>query len=490
MSAIARILLSWGREVSGSDLRATPVTDAVAAQGARVAIGAHDAANVGEVDLLVTTSAAMGDNPELIEAQRRGVPVIKRAEMVGRLMQGKTGVGIAGCHGKSTTSGMVAYILARTGKDPSYLIGAEVTELGTNAAAGEGPHIVVEADEYDRAFLSYRPQVALVTNVEADHLDYYGSWEAVQEAFAGFASNVPAGGTLVLCASDDEAMKLRAYAVEGVEVVTYGVRGADSRGQVTGEQPGNRAIEQGVTSPAVPLSLRGEGETDATGAEGLGAGEAPDWVASEIEVEGLGQSFAVSYGGEALGRLQIALPIRHNVENALGAVVVCRTLGLSMEEIAGALAGYRGVRRRFEPVGEAAGVSVFDDYAHHPTEIADTAAAAKTHFPGRRIVALFQPHTYARTRYLLDGFKRCFRDFDALYILETYAAREAIADGMTGAQLASELHEPAPGYFETFESAADGLASALRPGDVFFTVGAGDVDCVGPMVVERLRRLG
>jgi UDP-N-acetylmuramate--alanine ligase len=457
MSAIARILLSWGREVSGSDLRATAVTEALTALGARVAIGPHDAGNVRDVDLVVTTSAATAENPELIEAQRRGIAVIKRAEMVGRLMQGKIGVGIAGCHGKSTTSGLVAYILAKTGRDPSYLIGAEVTGLGTNAAAGGGPHIVVEADEYDRAFLSYHPQVALVTNVEADHLDYYGTWEAVQEAFAGFAANVPAGGTLVLCASNAEAMKLREDVVEGVTVMTYGIRE---------RQSGNRAV--------------GQGEAPA----------APDWAASEIEVEGLGQSFMVSDGGKALGRMKTALPIRHNVENALGAIVVCRTLGLSLEEIAGALASYRGVRRRFEPMGEVAGVAVFDDYAHHPTEIADTAAAAKAHFPGRRIVALFQPHTYARTRYLLEGFKRCFREFDALYILETYAAREAIADGMTGAQLAAELHEPEPGYFETFEAAAEGIAAALRPGDVFFTVGAGDVDSVGPMVLERLRARG
>jgi UDP-N-acetylmuramate--alanine ligase len=450
MSAIARILLSWGVEVSGSDLRETPVTEALAALGARVAIGPHAAANVGDAELVVTTSAATDDNPELIEAQRRGIAVIKRAEMVGRLMQGKAGVGIAGCHGKSTTSGLVAYILARTGRDPSYLIGAQVADLGTNAAAGEGPHIVVEADEYDRAFLSYHPQVALVTNVEADHLDYYGTWQAVQEAFAGFAANVPAGGTLVLCASNAEAMRLRDSAVEGVSVISYGIGG----------QSGNRAIGQEVA--------------------------AVDWVASDIHTEGLGQSFAVSYRGKTLGRLRIALPIRHNVENALGAVVVCRALGLELDEIAPALASYRGVRRRFELVGEAAGVTVYDDYAHHPTEIADTAAAAKLHFPGRRIVALFQPHTYARSRYLLDGFKTCFREFDRLYILETYAAREAIADGMTGAQLAAEVHEPEPGYFETFEAAADGIAAELRSGDVFFTVGAGDVDVVGPMVIEKL----
>jgi len=455
MSAIGRILLSRGVEVSGSDLRATGITDAVAALGARVVIGPHVAENVGDVDLVVATSAAQGDNPELVEAQRRGIPVIKRADMVGRLMEGKIGAGIAGCHGKSTTSGLVAYILAKTGKDPSYLIGAEVADLGTNAAAGNGPHIVIEADEYDRAFLNYHPQVALVTNVEPDHLDYYGTWEAVQEAFVGFASNVPAGGTLVLCASDAEAMRLRDYVVDGVDVATYGIRDAHTGMPAHGHEGGVASI--------------------------------PDWTASEIETEGLGQSFLVSQKGKALGRVKIALPIRHNVANALGALVVCRTLGLEFDEIAGALSSYRGVRRRFELVGEVDGVSVYDDYAHHPTEIADTASAAKTHFPGRRIVALFQPHTYARSRYLLDGFKTCFRDFDRLFILETYAAREAIADGMTGAQLAAEINDPEPGYFETFEEAADGIAAELRNGDVFFTVGAGDVDSVGPMVVERLK---
>jgi UDP-N-acetylmuramate--alanine ligase len=444
MSAIARILLSWGHSVSGSDLRGTPVTEALEELGARVHIGPHAAENVGDVDLVVTTSAAVSENPELIEAQRRGIPTIKRAEMVGRLMQGKIGVGIAGCHGKSTTSGLVAYILVHAGRDPSYLIGAEVADLGKNAAAGEGPHVVVEADEYDRAFLSYHPQVALVTNVEADHLDYYKTWEAVQEAFRGYAANVPAGGTLVLCADDAEALTLRDYAGSDVEVVAYG--------------------------------LKGEG------------GPGAEWEAGDIETEGLGQAFALYHRGVEQGRLKLALPIRHNVQNALGATVVCLKLGLNLDEIAAALASYRGVRRRFEPVGEAAGIAIFDDYAHHPTEIADTAAAAKAHFPGRRIVALFQPHTYARTRYLLDGFKRCFHDFDRLFILETYAAREAIADGMTGAQLAAEIQDPLPGYFETFEAAADGVAEELRPGDVFFTVGAGDVDSVGPMVLERLQR--
>jgi UDP-N-acetylmuramate--alanine ligase len=438
MSAIGRILLAWGHQVSGSDLRRSPTTDAMVELGVRVAIGPHAAENVGDAGLVVTTSAATAENEELTEARRRGIPVIKRADMVARLMQDKTSVGVAGCHGKSTTSGLVAYILVKAGRDPTYLIGADVPALGTNAAAGNGPHVVVEADEYDRAFLSYQPQVALVTNVEPDHLDYYKTWEAVREAFQGFADNVAPGGTLVLCANDPEALALRAHSADGVAVVTY-------------------ALDQRA-----------------------------EWRASEVETHGLAQAFTVYHHGERQGRFEIALPILHNVQNALGAIVVCRTLGLEFDEIAGGLSTYRGVRRRFEFVGEAAGVLVYDDYAHHPTEIADTAAAAKVHFSGQRIVALFQPHTYARTRYLLEGFRTCFRDFDRLFLLETYAAREAIADGMTAAQLAEEVHNPEPGYAQTFDEAADLVAKELRPGDVFFTVGAGDVDSVGPKVLERL----
>jgi UDP-N-acetylmuramate--alanine ligase len=439
MSAIGRILLSRGHTISGSDLRRSAFTDALQRLGARVAIGPHDAANVGDAGLVVTTSAAIGENPELDEPRRRGIPVMKRAEMVGRLMEGKTGICVAGCHGKSTTSGLIAFILKECGRDPTYLIGAEVAALGTNAAAGTGDEIVVEADEYDRAFLSYHPQVALVTNVEADHLDYYKTWDAIKEAFRQFVSQVDEGGKLFLCADNADAIGLRQYAPARADVETYAL------------------------------------DADA------------DWRAENIETRGMLQSFDVTHKGGLAMPFSIALPIRHNVQNALGAIAVCSTIGLGLDQIRSAIIGYTGVRRRFEFIGEAGGVDVYDDYAHHPTEIADTAAAAKISFPGRRIVALFQPHTYARTRYLLDGFRSCFRGFDRLFILETYAAREAIADGMTAKQLCEEIAGLHPTYAETFDEAAEAVAGDLRPGDVFFTIGAGDVDTVGPQVVERLR---
>ena len=447
MSAIGRILLSWGHEVSGSDLRRSAFTDALQALGADVRIGPHDEANLGLPDLVVTTSAATADNPELAAARRLGIEVIKRDAMVARLMAGLVGICVAGCHGKSTTSGMVAYILQGANRDPTYLIGAEVAGLGTNARAGTGPFVVVEADEYDRAFLSYRPQVALVTNVEADHLDYYKTWEAVKQAFGEFVARVPDRGTLILCADNVEALALREQARERVQVLTYGLN-------------------------AEPVHEPSPGRVD--------------WTVTDIEDSDGLQRFTAHYQGIEYGRFATPLAGRHNVQNALGAIAICATLWLQPGEIAGPLATYGGVRRRFEKVGETAGVLVMDDYAHHPTEIRALAQSARARFPGRRIVALFQPHTFARTRYLLDGFRGCFEGFDRLFLLETYAAREAIADGMTAKQLAAEVTSPPPAYCATFEEAAEHVAADLRPGDVFFTVGAGDVDTVGPMVLERL----
>jgi UDP-N-acetylmuramate--alanine ligase len=449
MSAIARILLAWGHEVTGSDLRRSHFTDELERLGARVYTG-HEASNVGEAGLVVTTSAATAENPELNAARARGIPVVKRADMVARLMEGKKAVCVAGSHGKSTTSGLIAYILARAGRDPTYLIGAEVADLGTNAAAGRGPEVVVEADEYDRAFLSYSPAVTVVLNLEPDHLDYYKSMDALREAFEGFVAKTVTGGSVILCADSPGAIALRGHVPAGVSVETYSLR-HDLR-LPTSKSPGAGWYAR-ITGPA----------------------------------EGARQRFEVVRYGEALGEFTTRLAGVHMVGNALAAIAACSCLGLSPEQARGPLSEYRGVGRRFELVGEVDDVTVMDDYAHHPTEIETLAAAARQRFPGRRIVALFQPHTYARTRYLLEGFRTCFRGFDRLFLLETYAAREAIADGMTAEQLSQEVEAPRPGYFPDFESAAEGVAAELRPGDVFFTVGAGDVDAVGPMVLQRLK---
>jgi UDP-N-acetylmuramate--L-alanine ligase/UDP-N-acetylenolpyruvoylglucosamine reductase len=444
LSGIARVLAAWGHRVTGSDLRPSSLTDALAPVGVTVLEG-HDAAHVGDAQLVVTTSAAQDDNPELVEARRRGIPVMKRHEFVARLMeaplpggQGRRAVCVAGTHGKTTTSGLIASMLVRAGRSPTYLVGGEVRDLGTNAAPGDGEEIVVEADEFDRAFLAYHPEIAAVTSVEADHLDIYGSYEELARCFGVFMSQV------------------RGALIAGID---------------------SAAVRELLAS----TSIAAEVETYALDREA-------DWTAAGIEVlpDG-GQAFTVVHRGEASGRYELGLPIRHNVGNALAAIAVARRLGVPDEAVRETLAAFAGARRRFERAGEAAGVTVMDDYAHHPTEIADTVEAARAWFPGRRLVALFQPHTYSRTQYLLEGFRTCFSGLDVLLVLATYAARERESAGMDARELAREIEAPPARYVASFDEAVDGVLEVLQPGDVFFTIGAGDVDAVGPLVLEGLQ---
>jgi UDP-N-acetylmuramate--alanine ligase len=440
MSAIAQILHAWGHTVSGSDQRASAMTEKLTALGIDVRIG-HAASNVGDAELVVMTSAAHDDNPEIVEARRRGIPVIKRAEMVARLMQGRYSIAVAGTHGKTTTSGLIAHILVEANLDPTYLIGGEVRSLGTNAAPGEGRYIVVEADEYDRAFLSYTPDVAIVTNIEPDHLDIYGTTKELASAFGQFIAQVPAEGHLITSADSPRVRE---------------------------------------TVAAAPIAA-GDRQTYAL--------EAPaTWTASPQSHDEGGQVFQVERKGERYGEFRIGLPGRHNVSNALAGIAAGDTIGIDAAVMREALASYRGAQRRFEYAGEAAGITVMDDYAHHPTEVrAGVVQPARERFGARRLVVLFQPHTYTRTQYLLDEWKTCFEGIDALYILETYAAREAPDRGLSGADLARAVTSPPAVYCATFEDAAERIAADLRAGDVFFTVGAGDVDRVGPMVLEKLR---
>ncbi|TAK62621.1 MAG: UDP-N-acetylmuramate--L-alanine ligase [Dehalococcoidia bacterium] len=443
MSAIAQILHAWGHRVTGSDQRASAMTEKLAGLGITVAIG-HDARNVGDAQLVVITSAAHGDNPEIVEAEQRGIPVIKRAEMVARLMEGRYSIAVAGTHGKTTTSGLIAHMLVEAQLDPTYLIGGEVRSLGTNAAPGEGRYIVVEADEYDRAFLSYTPDVAVVLNIEPDHLDIYGTVEEMAGAFRQFMASAPAGGHVIACA--DSPRVREAVAAGGMparDVQTYALR------------------------------------------------ERATWTASEIRPSADGQTFSVATDGKSFGAFTVGLPGEHNVSNALAGIVAGNTIGIDKGVMRAAIASYRGAARRFELVGEHDGVTVMDDYAHHPTEVrVGTIAAARQRFGARRLVVLFQPHTFTRTRYLLDEWRTCFEGADALYITHTYAAREQADAGLSGQDLARAVTSPAAVYVDSFDEAADRIAADLRSGDVFFTVGAGDVDRVGPMVLERLRRRG
>ncbi len=446
MSAIARILMTWGHTVSGSDLRFSVFTDRLVAQGATVHQG-HDASNVDDAGLVVITSAATKDNPEILEARRRAIPVIKRAEMVARLMEGHRSIAIAGTHGKTTTTALVSFMLVQAGLSPTYLVGGDVVNLQTNAAAGEGEHVVVEADEFDAAFLSYTPDIAVVTNIEPDHLDIYGSFEELVGAFAQFLKQVPPDGLIIACA-DDPAV-------------------AELLGRGKGE--------------AVPLQTRN--------VELYGLNAPVDWVVSHLgkSTDG-GQEFLVGLHGRPYGEFRMTLPGRHNVANALAAIAVGHHSGVPLSAMQKALAEFRGAGRRFEFIGEADGITVMDDYAHHPTEVRATIAAARERFPGRRLVGLFQPHTYSRTLYLLNEFRSCFEGLDVLLILETYAAREPVAAGMNAEDLAKEVTRPQAGFVADFEDAAKRVLEILCPGDVFFTLGAGDVNEVGPMVLAAAER--
>lgn len=440
MSAIGQILLARGHIVTGSDVAESEHVERLRALGATIYRG-HAASNLGRAELVVTTVAARDDNPELLAALALGVPVLVRAEMVQRLIADRDVLAVAGTHGKTTTTALLALMTVRGGLDPLVLAGGDSRDLGTNARDGAGRIAVVEADEYAEAFLQYEPRYALILNVEADHLDYYGTEERFVEAFQAFSMRVQPDGTLFVCADSPYAAEI------GAERARAGAR-----------------VERFA----------------------LGDGEA-EWRAVQLRGNDRGGlDFMALLEGAEVGRVSLQVPGRHNVSNALGALAVAMRAGVDFHRAAQAASDFTGARRRFEEVGESGGVTLMDDYAHHPTEVRATLQSARARFPGRRLVACFQPHTYSRSRYLLDGFRSCFEALDQLYVLGTYAARESAEAGMDAQELATEITKPRPVYVETFEEAAERIASALRPGDVFFTIGAGNVDQLGPMVRQLI----
>ena len=449
MSAIGQILLQRGHAVTGSDLVLTEYTERLEALGGTVFRG-HDAANLGEAELVVATAAAKPENPEIAEARRRGVPVILRAEMVQRLLEGRLLLAVAGSHGKTTTSSLLALMCERGGLEPLVLLGGDSRELGGNAQDGGGAYAVVEADEYAEAFLQYHPQIALVLNVERDHLDYYGTEERLRAAFVAFAERLVPDGTLVVCAD-----------AEGSNALGEARRAA-----------GTRVERYSIASKSA-------------------SGSAAEWRAEQLRVNDRGgYDFTASLEGAELGRISLQVPGRHNVSNALGALAVAMRAGVDFNRAALAASEFTGARRRFDVLGEAAGVAVVDDYSHHPTEVRAMIAAARQRYGSRRLVVCFQPHTYTRTQYLLDEWRTCFEGADALYLVRTYAARETADAGLDAGALASEIVSPAATLLEDFEAAPRALADALRPGDVLVTVGAGDVTEIGPRVLELLRAGG
>ncbi|OAI39201.1 hypothetical protein AYO38_01670 [bacterium SCGC AG-212-C10] len=439
MSAIAQLLLQQGIPVSGSDIRASALTERVEAMGGRVFIGEHDAANVGDAASLVYTAAVGEENPELAEARRRGIPAILRAEMVARLMEGKRVIAVAGSHGKTTTSSLIAFALKEAGMDPMYLLGGESLDLGGNASWGNGPICVVEADEYRRAFHEYTPDVAVITNIEADHLDVYGTEEAYFEAFVEFARKIKPGGRLIICDDDPGADRL-VTELSGTtfEVQTYGLAPRDH------------------------------------------------WMAGNPQQNANGVSFEVLRQGTRVGDLHLKRPGMHVVRNALAAAAVCLQEGVEFSDLRSSAAKFDGAARRFEYKGDAGGVVVMDDYAHHPTEVRTILEAARARFGNRRIIGVYQPHTYSRIAYLWDDWTTCWSGLDALIVVETYAAREQPLPGKSAADLARAIRQPSASYAADFEIAAKMAADTAKAGDVIFTIGAGDVTELGPRILELL----
>jgi UDP-N-acetylmuramate--alanine ligase len=459
MSGIARILLDRGALVSGSDAKESRGVHALRARGAKIRIG-HDASSLDQLPggptAVITTHAAIPKtNPELVEARRRGIPVVLRPAVLAKLMDGLTTLMVTGTHGKTTTTSMLIVALQHCGRDPSFAVGGELGEAGTNAHHGSGDCFVAEADESDGSLLEYTPNVAVVTNIETDHLDFYGSAGAYVEVFDSFVERLAPGGALVVCTDDPGAAALAQRTAElGIRVLRYG----------SDDQPGE-------TLAARLLSWEQHG-TEAVAHIQL-ASELADQPQPRV--------------------MRLSVPGRHLALNALGALLAATEIGASADEVLDGLAGFEGVRRRFELVGTSgvgkASVRVFDDYAHHPTEIGATLAAVRTVLEqggDGRCIVVFQPHLYSRTKAFAAEFGRALDAADEVFVLDVYGAREQPLAGVSGATVAEHVSVPVR-YLPDFSAVADQVAAAAGPGDVVVTMGAGDVTLLGPEIVTALR---
>jgi UDP-N-acetylmuramate--alanine ligase len=426
MSGIAEILNTQGYSVSGSDLRESAATQRMRGLGIRVSIG-HDAALVTGADVVVYSSAVSPTNPELRAAEAAGIPVIPRAEMLAELMRMKYGVAIGGSAGKTTTTSMTAEVLSAGGLDPTTIVGGRVISLDANSRLGAGEVLVAEADESDGSFLRLVPSVVVITNIDRDHVDFYGSFEKLHEAFVEFANRVPFYGAAVLCIDDPQVQALLPQVTR--RVWTYGL------------------------SPQADVS------------------------AERVEAAGLGMRFNARVKGESIGAFTLRVPGRHNVQNALAALTVGLEFDVPVERIREALAEFRGVERRFEILGERDGMMVIDDYSHHPAKIRAALAAAREGL-GRRVVVAFQPHRYTRTRDVFDELARAFHDADVVLLTEIYAAGEEKIPGVTAAALAEAVHacgHRAVEFVAEKSRIVPRLRELTRPGDLVFFMGAGDI---------------
>jgi UDP-N-acetylmuramate--alanine ligase len=441
MSGIAEVLLNFGFEVSGSDLKTTSVTARLATLGARVCEG-HAAANLGDAQVVVVSTAVPPDNPEVQEAQHLQIPVIPRAEMLAELMRLKFCVAVAGAHGKTTVTSMIAVMLAEAGLDPTAVIGGRLDVFGSSARLGRGELMVVEADESDRSFLYLHPSIAVVTNIDREHLDHYRDLEEIVSAFIAFMNKVPFYGAIVACSDSpwrEHVQKILPQLRR--RAVTYGTEpGANVKGEV-------------------------------------------------IDLNSQGSIFEAEAKGRRLGRFSVGVPGRHNVQNALAAVAVGLELDLNTAQIRAGLEHFRGADRRFQVKAESEGVTVVDDYGHHPTEIRATLEAARVRGP-KRILAVFQPHRYTRTQYLMDEFARCFAACDRVYVLDIYPASEPPIPGITAQRLVERMRElgfDRVRYVPSEQAVIQEVLSEARAGDMVLTIGAGSVWKVADALAEAMR---
>jgi len=448
LSAIARLLKENGYTVTGSDRVPTQFALDLQNEGVAIFIG-HHPRNVSGADWVVRSSAIADDNPEVEAARLAGIPVYKRHDFLGKLMEGKTGIAVAGTHGKTTTTAMIAWVLYMLGRDPSFIVGGTLNNLKVNARAGKGEPFVIEADEYDRMFLGLKPQIEVITNLEHDHPDIYPKFEDMYAAFQSFVELLPPDGTLIVCAEEEHAVSLLSHARrKGRNVVSYNVQN-----EMTINSP------QWMQARSLKPNDRG----------------------------GFNFSAMTNIGETAAASINVSLqvPGEHNVRNALATLCVVSTLGLSLQLAATALGQFTGTGRRFEVRGERHGVLVIDDYAHHPTEIKATLAAARARYPKRRIWAVWQPHTYSRTQTLFYEFTRAFSIANEVLVTEIYASREK-TQAFSSAEVVSAMPHPSAKFTGTLENTTKYLLKHLRSGDVLIVMSAGDADQVSANVLKGL----
>jgi UDP-N-acetylmuramate--alanine ligase len=447
MSGIAELLANLGYEVSGSDAKRSDVTTRLEQSFGVMVFEGHKAQQVSGADVVVYSSAVRPTNPEIVEARGRGIPVIPRAEMLAELMRLRFSIAVAGSHGKTTTTSMIALVLERAGLDPTAVIGGRLSAFGSNARLGRGDYMVAEADESDRSFLELWPSIAVVTNIDDEHMESYGSLASLQDAFVEFVNKVPFYGATVACADDTNLRAI--FPRVNRRLVTYGIDHAEAHVLATD-------VELGSFGGRCLVHRRGAG------------------------------------GIETLGRIDLAVPGRHNLLNALAAVAVGERIGLDFDRIATALAGFQGAERRFERHGEVNGVLVIDDYGHHPTEIAAVMAAARATL-GRRLIVAFQPHRHSRTAHLLDAFGPALRDADEIVLSDIYAAGEEAIAGVTVDRLAEAIRIGSGRPVHVARTLDEVLAALVRiaqPGDAVVTLGAGSIGTMPKRLTEALEERG